>query len=374
MSLVGYAQAAAAVGVTSVLAAPEASPEDRAWLESAWPGADIHTFTAQGSDAFVRSRPLLRWLWANGGDCDVVHAHGLLNPISSLAVRLCVERGYPVVVRPFGTLSRYTFSYRRRALKRAYFRLLDGPNLRRATGVHFTTEAERREATWHGIDFDGRSYAIPPPWTRSAQPAARESDGMIALFLARLHPVKNLEALLVAWPRVLRAVPDATLVVAGDGEPRYVASLQALAQRLGVAPSVEFVGFVTGEQKSQILAAAKVFVLPSFHENFGIAVIEALAAGVPVVLTPEVQLADFVRDHGLGKVSDRTPASLADAIVAVFGDQLLRARCRTTGAALVARSFSSETIGEQLLEMYTGLAQATKPVRRRARGRLAPLF
>ena len=72
----------------------------------------------------------------------------------------------PVVIGPFGTMSRYTFAHRRTMAKRMYFRAVDAPNLRRAAAIHFTTTAEREEARWHGIDFGDRAHVVPPPYCR----------------------------------------------------------------------------------------------------------------------------------------------------------------------------------------------------------------
>jgi glycosyltransferase involved in cell wall biosynthesis len=129
-----------------------------------------------------------------------------------------------------------------------------------------------------------------------------------------------------------------------------VRELRAHAERVGAA--VTFAGFVEGDAKRELLGSADVFVLPSLHENFGIAVLEALAAGLPVVITPEVQLSGFVREHALGIVAEGNAGSLAESVAAALGDSVLRKRCRTQGAALVSRYFSPSAIGEQLLDMY----------------------
>jgi glycosyltransferase involved in cell wall biosynthesis len=170
------------------------------------------------------------------------------------------------------------------------------------------------------------------------------------LFLSRLHPVKSLELLLDAWPSVIRQSPSARLVIAGDGEPTYVRTLQERAHLFGL--SVSFTGHVEGAAKNELLERAAVFVLPSQHENFGIAVLEAIAAGLPVVLTGEVQLSEFVSEHCLGLVVERSAPALAEAIVHVLEDVALRKRCATDGPMLVARTFSPSLIGSSLLQMY----------------------
>jgi glycosyltransferase involved in cell wall biosynthesis len=351
-SLAGFARSAIGEGAEVAIAAPAPTAGDK-WLAEMMPEAAVYTFRTYGRGAFLASTDLQSWLRRNGARFDVVHIHGLLNPVSSLAARTCVRNQWPVVIRPFGTLSRYTYEHRRGTLKQLYRWLLDRPNLERVSAVHFTTAIERAESEWQKIEWGSRACVIPPPWLESStngkqRPAVTESHTV--LFLSRLHPVKRVELLLDAWPEVQRRCPDARLVIAGDGEPSYIAKLRGRSKPLG--NSVTFAGYVDGDAKAALLQTARVFVLPSLHENFGIAVLEALAGGLPVVITPEVQLSTFVATHSLGIVSEASASSLADSIVSALEDRVLRERCRRQGPALVSRYFSPHAIGAQLLDMY----------------------
>jgi glycosyltransferase involved in cell wall biosynthesis len=172
------------------------------------------------------------------------------------------------------------------------------------------------------------------------------------VLISRLDPIKNIEAVLRAWVLLHARRPHLRLTIAGRGSPAYENSLRAQVQSLGLSHSVTFAGFVQGSQKSCLLANASVFVLPSFHENFGVAVLEAIAAGVPVVVSPHVQLASFVERHRLGRVVDPSPESLAHVLEETLDDMPLRLRCRLEGPALVSRTFSPDAVGRQLLAMY----------------------
>jgi glycosyltransferase involved in cell wall biosynthesis len=290
--------------------------------------------------------------------------HGLLNPISSGAARAAINRGIPVVIGPFGTMSRYTFAHRRTVAKRMYFRAVDAPNLRRAAGLHFTTPAEREEAKWHGIDFGTRAHVVPPPYRGARasdhRPAAPASPSV--LFLGRLHPVKGVDVLLDAWPAIRAAHPGARLTIAGQGTPQYEAELRARAARLGAdAASVAFPGFVRGADKVAHLAAAQVCVLPSLHENFGISVLDSVAAGVPIIVTPGVQLAPWVGRREAGVVTERSAGAVADAVGRVLGDAALRERVARCGAAVVEADFAPRAVAPALRAMYDAvLAQGAR--------------
>ncbi|MEO8879437.1 MAG: glycosyltransferase [Gemmatimonadaceae bacterium] len=350
-SLAAYARASIAAGVKVSIAAPRPPADDR-WLAGELPDVALQEFSAYGRGAFLASPALHRWLAANGRDFDVVHVHGLLNPVSSLAARACVRHGWPFIIRPFGTLSRYTFAHRRGELKEAYSERIDRPNLRRASAVHFTTTVERDESAWQGIDWGSRAFVIPPPWVapKTAAPRTMRTTRRTVLFLSRLHPVKNVELLLAAWPLVRMEHPDARLLIAGEGDAGYVHSLRAKASSLG--DSVNFLGFVEGLEKAKLLGESDLFVLPSLHENFGIAVLEALACGLPVVVTREVQLSGFVAEHSLGVIAEQSAEALASAIVEALENDVLTVRCREHGSALTASYFSVDIVGRQLLDMY----------------------
>jgi glycosyltransferase involved in cell wall biosynthesis len=352
-SLAGYISASRSTNAVIDVAAPVAAIEEVAELERA--GArNVETFPGYGSGSTAASPALIRWLKSKARSYDVVHVHGFFNFISTFSARAAIAVGAPVVIRPFGTLSRYTFEHRRGALKKVWFQRLERPNILRAAGIHFTTDTERDEAAWHGIPLGDRAHVVPPPFeVRSIDRAdlpARVPNSV--LFLGRLHPVKNLEALIDAWPIVMQRFPEAKLVIAGPGTAGYGEKLAARAGRLAVGDSIDFTGFLSGSAKAAAFASASVFVLPSLHENFGMVVIEAIAAGLPVVVSEHVQLRDFVAKHDIGIVASDSAESIAAAIIAALGDNALQERVATRGEALVKNTYSPEIVGERLSAMY----------------------
>ena len=351
-SLSGYIISARLAGADVTVAAPAASPAETAEMESATGPGRVHTFSSFGRGAFVLSPSMVQWVRTAARKHDVVHVHGLFNPVSTLSCRAAIQEGAAVVLRPFGTLSRYTFEHRRNRLKRAYFGALERFNVDRASALHFTTSFERNEATWHNIDFGHRAHVVPPPWIGATTPVVHSAGDPVVLFIGRINRVKNIEALLSAWPRILLGHHEARLVIAGSGDSRYLASLRDTVTQLGISNRVFFPGFIDAEQKAEALGAATVLVLPSHHENFGVVVLEAIAAGIPVVVSPKVQIADFVHDNDFGIVTESSPPELASAINFALSDRALQHRVRELGHARVAETFAPEIIGKQLEQMY----------------------
>lgn len=363
-ALIGYVLAARVIGLESTVLGPRSSTEDLEWLRDALGDAAVVVAGPAGAGPWRAGPAVLARLAALVPAASIVHAHGLLNPVSSGAARGALRRRVPVVIGPFGTMSRYTFAHRRTAAKRLYFRVVDTPNLRRAAAIHFTTPAERDEARWLGVDFGRRAHVVPPPYRGSATVAAaggrpRAADADTVLFLGRLHPVKGVDLLLDAWPAIRTRRPTARLIIAGVGDAGYERALRARAAALGPdATSVTFAGFVGGAEKAACLASAGVCVLPSRHENFGIAVLDAVAAGVPMVVTPGVQLAPWVTGREMGLVTDRTPSSIAEAVVRLLDDGSLRQRVERCGAAVVNAEFAPRAVAPALKAMYDA-ARAT---------------
>ena len=350
----GYLAALALSGVSVDVATDMCTEAHRRWIRQGSPTSRVFAFKSYGMKNMRGSPSLMLWLWQHARSYDVVHAFGQFNGISSLAMSLCLARKVPVVLTPGGMLSRYTFEHRNRTLKKMFHRLIDGPNLRRLAAVQFESEREMEEATRLGLKLPSRSQVIGPPvgWEPSERaPAMRQRN--VALFLSRIDPKKNLEALLAAWGHVRKAVPDALLLIAGSGPSVYVDTLRQMAPE-----GVQFLGFAHGAFKAELLARASVFVLPSHHENFGIAVVEAVANGLPVVVSREVQIASFVEENGVGITTATDAASLGKAIVGVLESVALPAHCRDVGPSLVASYFGLEPVGHKLASLYKTVLSA----------------
>ena len=350
-TLAEYLSALGAKGVAAVVATTRPSPDDLRWFRERAPAATIRTFGGFGRGAFLTSPGVVAWAAAHAREFDAVHVFGTLNPISSFAARACALRGAPTVVCALGTASDYTFEHRRSLLKHLWWSVLDRPTLRRVL-LHVESPAERREAVRRNPELAGRTHVVPPPFRASEVGPGDRREGQV-LFLSRLHPVKNVEALLAAWPAVLAAHPRATLVVAGGGEGGYEARLRALARTSDPrGSSIRFTGFVHGERKRELLATSSVFVLPSQHENFGMAAVEAAAAGLPCVLSANVDVGDILEAEGVVVRCDLTPPSIARAVVSVLSDEDFRERCRTRGPAAVARHLAPAVVADSLCALY----------------------
>lgn len=300
-----------------------------------------------------------RWIFLHVRDYDLVHVHALFSFTSVMAAWAARRAGVPYIVRPLGTLNRYGVTQRRPWLKQLSLKLIEGPILRHASVVHFTADAEREDAESLGLSMRGVVIPIgiaPLPQQDASVFLARFpqlAHRRITLFLSRLDRVKNVESLLRAFAQLRESFPNATLVIAGDGEPAYVAGLKRLADELGLADRIVWAGFVDGELKASAFAAAEVFVLPSFSENFGIAAAEALMAGLPCVLGEGVAIADEVARAGAGVVTAPDPEAIAAALRRVLTSDAQREDMGRRARALASEKYSLAAMGAALHALYS---------------------
>lgn len=292
---------------------------------------------------------------------DVVHVHALFSFAPNAAALAARALGVPYIVRPLGTLGRYGLTARRPALKRLSIACLEGPVLRGAAAVHFTSAAERAEAErlpvpMRGVVIPLGVAPVPPPPEGLRHPAL--AGRTVVLFLSRLDPKKNLEALIDAAAASAPFAAGGALVVAGDGPADYAAALRDRAARAGLGGRVVWLGHVEGQAKAAALAAADLFALPSFSENFGISAVEALAAGLPCLLGRGVAVAEEVDRAGAGLALAPDAASVRAALDALLRAPEARAAMGRRARDLAAERFSPAAMTRRLVALYEEVAAA----------------
>ncbi|MBD0319626.1 MAG: glycosyltransferase, partial [Gemmatimonadetes bacterium] len=300
------------------------------------------------------SLALSRWLHASVGRFDVVHVHALFSYATIPGCRAALRHGVPYLLRPLGTLDPWSLA-QGAARKRPYLALVEGKHLRHAAAIHATSRAEAEGVA--ALGYGARVRVVPLGVELPEHVAGRRATPRLRiLFLSRLHPKKGLPHLLDAVAELTRTGrADVELAVAGTGDAAYRRELEERVRALAIGGRVRFLGHLEGADKARALADADLFVLPSYQENFGIAVAEALAAGLPVVVSPEVAIAAEVAEAGAGLVADAS--SLSAAIERLAADPAERARMGARAAALARARYSWERTSRDLLALYEELAR-----------------
>lgn len=303
------------------------------------------------------SLPLTAWLRDNVRRFDVVHVHALFSYATIPSCRLAAHAGVPFILRPLGTLDPWSLR-QKRWKKTPYLRFVERRHLADAAAVHVTSAQEADAVA--ALGFGGKARLIPLGAELAPERGApRTARPLRVLYLSRIHEKKGLPLLLDAVARLRRAYPDAVeLVVAGRGAPDYEREMHAACDTLGITRAVRFVGHVDGAAKARTFDEADVFVLPSHTENFGIAVAEAMAAGLPVVVSDQVGLAESIQSADAGVVVPRDPAAISGALERLMRDWEERERLGRNARALIADRFSWTRTSEALLALYRELTTA----------------
>ena len=287
----------------------------------------------------------------------MIHIHALFS-YASIAAAWCAKRArVPYIVRPLGTLNQWGMNHRRPWLKKLSFSLIESRILSNAAGVHYTSEQEANEAGQLGVSHAPllvpNPVDLPTPFAprgafRALFPVL--SGKTIILFLSRLDAKKGIDLLLPAFARIRKNHPGVALVLAGSGDPVLIEKLRVQAQQLGLHDEVLWTGFLEGQQNA--LADADIFVLPSYSENFGVAVVEAMGAGLPSVVSDQVGIHGQISLAGAGIVVECAVEQIESALARLIEDAGMRARMGEN-ARHFAQQFAPPQVALQLTKVYT---------------------
>ncbi len=312
-----------------------------------------------------RSPEMSRWLMGEttSGRVDVIHNHGMWQMNAVYPAWATSHSNVQLVYSPHGTLSEWAMRHGSKA-KKIFWPLLQRPALRQAICFHATAESEYHDI--RRLGFDQPVAIIPNGIDMTKMPDQSHCQQRTLLFLGRIHVVKGLDMLLPAWRAVQDSFPDWRLVIAGGddgyhGVSSYLDEIKKKVQELGLA-RVEFLGPIYGEKKLQVYRDADLYVLPSYSENFGMTVAEALSMSTPAIVSKgapwsgmDQNAAGWWIDIGVdplvacltGALS-RSPAELA-----VMGEN---------GRAWMERDFSWGGIGAKMAATYRWLCDRSLPV------------
>ncbi len=320
-----------------------------------------------GIRSFHYSRSLTAWLKEHIREYSALHVHMIFLFPSTAAMRIARAAGVPYLVRPVGMLDKW--SLRQKAFKKkCYLGLVEGRNLEAATAFQVMSPQEKHEL--ERLDLPGKLVEIPhgispPALIPDAHGILRRKLGLeerekIILFMSRFHPKKGLDLLIPALGK-LRDSPF-TLVLAGGGAPAYQGEIKRLLDDAVIAGRTVFPGFLRGGEKDLFLQGADLFALTSYDENFGISVLEALASGLPVLVTREVALSAFVESQNLGLTAATTAEAVRAALASALDkgasrwDRKERGRIREVTLA----KFQWEQVATQLAATYRDIISQSK--------------
>jgi glycosyltransferase involved in cell wall biosynthesis len=321
-------------------------------------GYTVYYFRCAPLRRYKFSTGLLAWLAAHAHEYDLAHIHALFSPVSSAAAAIARRQGLPYILRPLGTLDPADLKKKAR-LKQLYAAAIERANIAGAAALHFTSPQEAQ--------ISERFGATVPSWVLPLGVALPEPDRVdiraqlgldptrpLLLFMSRIDPKKGLDLLIPALTALQAQGQDFQFVMAGGNpqDPAYEADMRKQLMASTFKDRVKIPGFVTGGLKTALLQAADLVVLPSYYENFGISVAEALAVGTPVVISDRVDIWPDVQQAHAGWICKCEVESLTEALGAALSNADER-QLRGQNAQVLAQSkYSWSAIAQQLLTAY----------------------
>lgn len=283
---------------------------------------------------------------------ELLHDHGVWLPENAAAMAAARSQNIALVAQPCGMLQTWSLQQSRHK-KALAWRLYQRRLLETAAAVVVTSEDEAQDLRPrlsaeveivripHGIDL-----TAPTPEVRRQRQA---------LFLGRLHPKKQVDLLLRLWADL--RPPGWRLLIAGEGEPAYEQQLRAMVAEQGLQEQVRFLGLVSGEAKQRLLAESQLFLQPSLQENFGFAVAEALAAGLPALTCQGMPWSEL-RERDCGWWVPADPAAVGAALSLALALPAERLAAMGERARQLASSYGWRATAEQSLALYRRIVGA----------------
>lgn len=308
-------------------------------------------------DRFGLSPEMMLGLDRAAGSTDIIHNHGLWLMPNVYAYRIAYKRKVHFVVSPRGMLSAWALNHSRWQKSLVWF-LIQKRALDRAACFHATAESELEEI--RALGFSAPVAVIPNGIDLPSEPRLPPTGKRRLLFLARIHKKKGVNILLNAWRYLESRYPKWELTIAGPDDGDYLSEMKQLASALQLE-KVEFVGPIYGKQKESLLLSSDLYVLPTHSENFGMTVAEALAHGVPVVVTKGAPW-QGVEKCGCGWWIDLSEESLITCLNKALAMEEHELRSMgDRGRTWMLRQFSWPSVAEKMEGTYSWLLEGGVP-------------
>lgn len=304
------------------------------------------------------------------GQYDLVHVTSLWNfpaLAGSFASKISKK---PFVLSPRGVLYEETIKMKSNLFKRLYFSSIARNYFYRANAIHFTTEHERDNLASfiappsnsfvvpNGIDLEQYTSLPNKETFTNKYPVLRSKKYL--LFLGRIARKKGLDILIDAYKEISKSDDAIYLVIAGPDREGYKNEIDILLKKSGILDKVIFTGMLRGNDKFAAFVGAEAFVLPSYSENFGMAVVEAMACGTPVIISNEVGISSELLKNKAGLITKLDPKDLYLAINNLIGDKTVKLQLVDNAKQLVKRKYDINVVADMMINEYKKILENTK--------------
>lgn len=297
---------------------------------------------------------------------DVVYIPGIWTYPDYKASNAAITTNTPYVLSPRGSLMDWSIN-EKSFKKRIYLALIEKRLINSATAIHVTSSLEEQQLQkWkfippiqlipNGVDLSiAKSHIVK---NKIRQSLNIPESASLSLYVGRLHKEKRLDLIIRSFATIAKELANSHLLIVGSDQDGSGEEAKVLARQLGVSDRIHFTGLLTGSELVQAYSDGDVLILVSHRENFGMAAVEAMAMGLPVLLAKEVGIAAEVEKAKAGMVVNPDPIEIGNAWRLLLSNRVLREEMGKNGEILVRREFASEIVANQMLKLFSSAASA----------------
>jgi len=312
-------------------------------------------------------RDLAKALKRHVSDFDIVHIHSVFLYTTFIAAYWCRKKDIPYIINPFGALDPDMIKLKSALIKKFYIAIIEKKNVEKAALIHAASLYEKEHFLSLGINAP---VVVVPRGLKIEEYAPRGlgrnlyerwpqlKGKKVILFLGRIHFKKGLDLLAAAFKGVVEKRKDVYLVIAGPDEKGYTGEIKDMFRRMGLADYVVFIGMLLGKDKLSAFHDSDIFALTSYGENFGLAVLEAMACSLAVVVTSCVGICKDVEESEAGIVTDCEPGQITNALLRLLDNKELRKSMGEKGRRLSEEKFNWDKIADDMIEVYSKIIKS----------------
>lgn len=329
------------------------------WIEQA--NYRVKYFPCWHKGDLIFSLSLIKWLKQHLQFYDIVHTNTVFAPIISVTHWLCRWQNVPYMVTPHGMLEPWALHYKS-AKKQLYFNWIEKPALSQASAIQTLAHSESQNI--HQLGFS-KTMVIPngihhqelenlPSPEAFYQAFPETKNKHLILFLGRIDPKKGLDLLAPAFGKLHQQFPETHLVIAGPDHIGFLPTVKNYFEQANCLPAVTFTGMLTGELKSAALAAANLYIAPSYSEGFSMSILEGMASGLPSVITKNCNFPEAAQAQ-VAHVVEPKVTDLSQALIQCLSRPLEAQKMGDRARDFILEHYTWDQVATRLIEVYTNI-------------------
>lgn len=307
---------------------------------------------------FIISLRLVFWLLKNANQYDLVHTNTVFAPLISVANFICHLKHIPYINTPHGMLEPWALSYKARK-KKYYYQWFEKPLLANAEAIQTLASSEAEKIQELGFEqtvtipngIHVHDYQNLPSAEIFYQQFPQTRNKTLILFLGRIDPKKGLDLLAPAFAKVHQDFPETHLIMAGPDSIGFMPTVTQYFQNLDCMDAVTFTGMLKGDLKLSALAAANLYVAPSYSEGFSVSVLEGMASGLPCVITTGCNFPEAAQ-VGAARVVEIDSESIATALLNLLENPQSAQKMGEIAQNFIADNYTWKVIGQKMVQTY----------------------